>query len=241
MKRFFRLISFNVIWAIFLIPSFTLADSYRISSGTGFFVSKYGYAITNEHVVRGCDKVMIRSSTVKPTEAMVIATDSEIDLALLKTNSIPPYMGQIRGYGNQIDKGDEVLVMGYPEERGQTGEYKIVASEVMDVSGPMGQNKWLQFEDAARQGNSGGPLLDSSGNVVGVVVGKSTLYRELANGRKEVIRHSDLAISLPYLVDFLDKNRVYYYKSHSGSGHSLGYIEQRARKFIMNIHCRPEE
>ena len=232
-----------LITAVFIYACYcnlAYAERYRVSSGTGFFVSKYGYAITNEHVVRGCSEAMIKSSTLKPTYAEVVAVDADIDLALLKTRSIPPYMAQLRGYGSQIGKGDDVLVMGYPGDRAKTGKHKIVTSKVIDVSGPTGQNKWLQFEDAAQQGNSGGPLLDDNGNVVGVVVGKSTLYRTLANGRQEVVQHSDLAISLPYLIDFLNKNNVYYYKAQSGSGYNLAFIENRARNFIINIQCRPE-
>jgi len=213
-------------------------QAVRVSSGTGFFVSKYGHIITNEHVVRGCDTVAIRGA-VKHTEAQVIAVDEEADLALLKTDATPPRIASLRFYGEPVGPGDGVMVMGYPENHGVSGEYKVETSEIMDVAGPLGEAKWIQFEDAAKQGNSGGPLLDLSGNVVGVVVGKSTLMQINAlNGQEEVVRKSDIAISLPYLTDFLDRNNVMYYKLYSALQNSIPYIEQSAKDYIVNIHCR---
>jgi serine protease Do len=211
---------------------------YEVQSGTGFFVSKYGHIITNEHVVRGCDTVMVRGA-VSPTEARVIKTDTENDLALLLAQKItPPYVAAIRAYGDPISKGDEVLVMGYPEDSAKTGVHKIAEAKIIDTAGPTGQPKWLQFSDAARQGNSGGPLLDRTGNVVGVVVGKSTL-REINPNTKQVIseKKSDLAIALPYLTKFLSDNQVLYWKMYSGLHSSTPFIETRAKDYIVNVHC----
>lgn len=234
--RVFASLGFFLLAVLITLPAH--AESYSISSGTGFFISKNGHIVTNEHVVHGCDTVTIRGA-VQPGEARVIAVDADVDLALLETSLTPPRIAPIRFYGNAIGAGDGVLVMGYPEERGITGEYSIVESEVMDVSGPLGQDKWLQFEDAARQGNSGGPLLDLSGNVVGVVVGKTVLTRtNLHNGQQELVQKSDVAISLPFLIRFLQDARVTYQPMYSGLQHSRAYIEQAAKDYIVNIHCR---
>jgi hypothetical protein len=171
----------------------------------------------------------------------VIATDPEIDLALIRTKAIPPRYAPFRFYGRALGAGDGLLVMGYPGDHGVTGKYKVVDSKVIATDGPMGQAQWLQFEDAAQHGNSGGPLLDLSGNVVGVIVGKATVTRtNMQNGRDEVVRESDIAISLPHVAEFLDDNRVHYWKMYSDLQHSRSYIEQNARNYIVNIHCRSD-
>lgn len=230
------LIIFSMLIAISL-PA-TAQQSYAVRSGTGFFVSKYGHIVTNAHVVEGCDTVEIRGA-ITPNEAKVVTTDSRIDLALLQTDAIPPRIATFRGYGSQIKKNDPVLLMGYPEEHAVTGKYKIVNSYITDVAGPLGNEQWLQFHDAARQGNSGGPLLDGSGNVVGVITGKSTLSRRSPiTGKEEVVQHADIAINLEHLRRFLDQQQVYYQMMYSDLQHGTPYIVTAAKDYIVNIHCR---
>ena len=228
--------------AFSLLPLLLLAlpaHAQQIASGTGFFISKAGHVMTNEHVVRGCDTVRIRNHEMGWTEAEVVKTDAEIDLALLKSSTIPPRVAPIREEdGTPIRPGERLLVIGYPEHHGQTGRYKISRSKVKDTKGPMGGDQWVQFEDAARQGNSGGPLLDESGNVIGVVMGKAELMRtNLMNGQQEIIGNSDLAISLPYLWNFLHGEGVYTVTQHSALQHGQGYLERMASEYIVNIHC----
>lgn len=213
-------------------------QTYRISAGTGFFVSKNGDIVTNAHVVDGCDTVEVRGA-IQPNEAKVIAVDKEIDLALLRTSAIPSRIASFRDYGNRLGRNDEVLLIGYPEERAMSGDYKVVTSQILDTQGPLGNNQWLQFADAARQGNSGGPLLDISGNVVGVITGKSTLSkRNPVNGEEEVVGRSDVAITLDYLQKFLDAHQVYYWKLTSQLPQDIDFIEVAAKDYIVNIHCR---
>ncbi len=212
-------------------------SAMMVKSGTGFFISKAGHIITNEHVVRGCKSVKIRGA-VAPTHAEVIKTDNEIDLALLRTKTIPPRIAPIRSARDEIRIGEKLLVIGYPKKHGQTGISKLTHSKVKGLKGPLGGDQWVQFEDSARQGNSGGPLLDSSGNVIGVVMGKAEIIRtNLANGRQENIGKSDLAISLPYLWDFIEGEQVHTVTLNSALQHGNGYLERMASEYIVNIHC----
>ncbi len=222
---------------ILALLAFPAQAQQYYKSGTGFFISKAGHIITNEHVVKGCDTVRIRGA-VNPTQAKVIKVDADIDLALLKTSTIPPRVAPIREKGIPIRKGEKLLVIGYPEKHGQTGIYKVSHSKVKDTIGPMGSDRWVQFEDSARQGNSGGPLLDRSGNVIGVVMGKAQLTRtNVISGRVENMGNSDLAISLPHLWNFLEGENVYTVTMHSALQHGQGYLERMASEMIVNIHC----
>lgn len=214
-----------------------LAHAQSFTSGTGFFVSKAGHIITNEHVVRGCDTVRIRGA-VEPTEAKVIKTDAAIDLALLKTRTTAPRVAPIRAGSIPVRKGERLMVIGYPEDHARTGIYDVTQSRVIDMQGPLGGDQWVQFEDSARQGNSGGPLFDSSGNVIGVIMGKGQLMRtNPINGRTERISTSDLAINLPYLWNFIEGEGVYTVTQNSALQHGNGYLERMASETIVNIHC----
>jgi len=213
-------------------------QAVQVASGTGFFISKSGYILTNQHVVAGCDEVSIRGA-VKPSQARVVKTDDEVDLALLKTKTIPPRVAHLReNNGYPIQAGDAVMVIGYPGRHGMTGQYKRVHSKVIDVTGPLGGDRWIQFEDSAQQGNSGGPLLDESGNVVGVIVGKTqTIRTNNRNGQQEVVGRSDVAINLSYVWDFLAGEGIQTKTMTSALQLNNGYLERMAKDSLVNIHC----
>ncbi len=228
---------FTYVLFLFSLLASAATAQQHVKSGTGFFISKAGHIITNEHVVRGCDTVRIRGA-VATTEARVIKTDSDIDLALLRTKATPPRIAPIRAARDEIKVGEKLLVIGYPENHGKTGIYNISHSRVKGKKGPLGGDQWVQFEDSARQGNSGGPLLDASGNVIGVVMGKAEIIRtNLANGRQEKIGNSDIAISLPYLWKFIENEQVHTVTLNSALQHGNGYLERMASEYIVNIHC----
>lgn len=209
----------------------------RIFSGTGFFVSNRGHLITNEHVVRGCDTVTVRGA-VSPIKAKVLRVDAENDLALLQADTVPGRVATLRQEEDALRRGDPVMVMGYPKEHGMTGVYAIAEASILDLKGPQEEPRWIQFTDSAQQGNSGGPLLDGSGNVVGVVVGKAKLIEfDRKSAKERTVKESDLAISLPVVKKFLYDNRVMFRTASSRGYFPANRIENNARYFIVNVHC----
>src|SRR5690606_23602467 len=142
-------------------------------------------------VVKGCSEVELQGALPGAT-AKVMAVDEKFDLALLKTGTPVRRVATIRHPDASRLKLDEpILVMGYPMDSYVKGEYKIAQSKIIGLKGPTDEPHWIQFSDSVQQGNSGGPLLDSSGNVAGVVVGKSELYQRYgANGRPELVKKS---------------------------------------------------
>jgi hypothetical protein len=212
---------------------------FRISSGTGFFVNDAGVAITNEHVVHGCQRVYLQGNGFMDTDAEVRATDPQKDLALVFTSKAVRQTAPFRENIDDLKAGERVLVMGYPGTAGISGQYKVVESSVVDVHGPKDHPNWIQFEDAAQQGNSGGPLLDGSGNVIGVVVGKAQFFKvDKVTGEHTLIAKSDEAISLSTMKDFLAQNGVYFRGVGSMMQLDKHRIEDMARDFIINVQCR---
>ena len=118
----------------------------------------------------------------------------------------------------------------------QTRAAKIVTPKMPYVNGSGGEDKWIEFSDSLAPGNSGGPLLDISGNVIGVVVAKAELYRVHGDERTALDKF-DLAIRLPVLRQFLEQNSVRYSEAYSGIYLSSGHITDDAKRYIVNVRC----
>ncbi len=224
--------------ACVLTSSAAPARVTHFSTGTGFFVSRNGHVVTNAHVVPGCLEIQLRTpSGLIP--ASLVAAETDKDLALLRTNSRPGFVGKLRWMPELMRPGDRVQMMGYPEEYGERGEAHVSEATIKSLYGPQEESQWLTFTDSARQGNSGGPLLDQAGNVVGVVTAKATLYYSNPNraGGKS-IEKSDVAITVPTLKEFLDRHRVYYTEADSQYLQSDNRIRTVAGRFTVQVLCR---
>ncbi|MET0876620.1 MAG: Do family serine endopeptidase [Tardiphaga sp.] len=134
--------------------------------GSGFFISADGFAVTNNHVVDGADKVEITTDGGKTYTARVIGTDPRTDLALIKVeggNDFP--FAKLADGKPRI--GDWVLAVGNPFGLGGTVTAGIVSASGRDIgSGPY--DDFIQIDAPVNKGNSGGPAFDTSGEVMGV-------------------------------------------------------------------------
>src|SRR5882757_3606807 len=134
--------------------------------GSGFFISADGYAVTNNHVVDGADKVEVTTDDGKIFKAKVIGTDARTDLALIKVEG-----GSNFSFAKLSDGkpriGDWVLAVGNPFGLGGTVTAGIVSARGRDIgNGPY--DDFIQIDAPVNKGNSGGPTFDVDGNVIGV-------------------------------------------------------------------------
>ncbi|MDH2380140.1 Do family serine endopeptidase [Bradyrhizobium sp. CER78] len=134
--------------------------------GSGFFISADGYAVTNNHVVDGADKVEVTTDDGKTYSAKVIGTDPRTDLALIKVEG-----GSNFQFAKLSDSkpriGDWVLAVGNPFGLGGTVTAGIVSASGRDIgNGPY--DDFIQIDAPVNKGNSGGPAFDVSGEVMGV-------------------------------------------------------------------------
>ena len=142
---------------------------YKVSSGSGFYVSKEGHVVTNHHVIEGCREIKIFAKG-KLINTDVIASDRQNDLALLKAKINPPFVFPISTdtpYGTQ-----EVVVAGYPFGNSLSSSIKFTKGIVSSLSGLGNNYSEIQIDAAIQPGNSGGPIIDEYGNVLGVAVAK---------------------------------------------------------------------
>src|SRR6202166_4648 len=133
--------------------------------GSGFFISRDGYAVTNNHVVQNADNVQVTSDDGKTYSAKVIGTDSRSDLALIKIDGKDfPF---VKLADNSPRVGDWVIAVGNPFGLGGTVTAGIVSARGRDIgAGPY--DDFIQIDAPVNKGNSGGPSFDVDGNVIGV-------------------------------------------------------------------------
>ncbi len=148
----------------------TLAEKNPLSTGTGFFVSKLGHVLTNYHVVDKFTKIMVKTRDRATFEAELLRADPANDIALLKIDTSSKSV--ILGRGTSSKKGQEVSTIGYPLINVQGQEQKATFGRVNSTTGIKDDIRFLQIDVAVQPGNSGGPLIDTYGIVVGIVTAK---------------------------------------------------------------------
>lgn len=134
--------------------------------GSGFFISGDGYLITNNHVVKDAVKVRIKTIDGKEYTAKIIGTDPKTDLALVKVNATNTPFLQL-GDSQKAEIGDWVLAIGNPLEQDLSVTSGIISAKGRQL-GVADYEDFLQTDASINQGNSGGPLINMDGKVIGI-------------------------------------------------------------------------
>jgi len=169
------------------------------SSGTGFAISSNGYIVTNYHVIEDAKSIEVKGvngNFSKKLSAKVIVSDERNDLAIIKIND--PYftsLGTIPYTFRQgiADVGENVFVLGYPMISSMGEEIKLTNGIVSSKTGFKGDVSQYQISAPVQPGNSGGPLFDKSGNLIGIVSAKHSLAE-----------NAGYAIKVSYLKSLID-------------------------------------
>ncbi len=148
-------------------PGMSPDQDPRSSLGSGFIISKDGYIITNFHVVREADAVIVRMSDRSEHSAKIVGSDQRSDIAVLKIESSAPLPTVKLGDSNELEVGEWVLAIGSPFGF----DYSVTAG-IVSAKGRSLPNEnyvpFIQTDVAINPGNSGGPLFNLDGEVVGV-------------------------------------------------------------------------
>jgi serine protease Do len=134
--------------------------------GSGFVISEDGYIVTNNHVIEGADEITIEFFSGKKLPAKVVGTDPKTDIALLKVEAGEPLPYVTFGNSDLMRVGDWVMAMGNPLGQGFSVSAGIVSARGRELSGTY--DDFIQTDAAINRGNSGGPLFNMDGQVVGV-------------------------------------------------------------------------
>ncbi|SPH18831.1 Periplasmic pH-dependent serine endoprotease DegQ [Defluviimonas aquaemixtae] len=135
--------------------------------GSGFVISEDGLIVTNQHVVDGAETVRIKFADGTTLDANVVGTDPLTDIALLNVDADKPLPTVKFGNSDSVRVGDEVIAMGNPFGLGGTVTSGIVSAKARDIqAGPF--DDYIQTDAAINRGNSGGPLFNADGEVIGM-------------------------------------------------------------------------
>ncbi len=204
-------------------------DETLPSSGSGFLISQTGLIITNYHVVSGSKSISvlgINNDFQNEYPATLVAYDEKNDIALLKAKGISnlpliPYSI----LPNQREVGDDIFVLGYPLLSSMGYEIKLTDGLISSCSGYSGITTYYQISSPIQPGNSGGPLFDSNGNVIGIVSAKLTSAENVG-----------YAIKSKVLLDFLSSKGIVL--KNSGQINNVKPLSSKVKelkKYIMII------
>lgn len=203
----------------------------RESSGSGFYVSREGHLITNDHVVRDCRS--LRTAGGEPLT--LVGRDARNDLALLRGAAVNG-VASIR-VAPALAQGETVLTYGYPLRGVLSASGQLGAGMVTALSGLRENPLQIQIDVPIQTGNSGGPLMDERGQVAGVVVAKLDALR-VARVTGDIPQNVNFAISAAPLQALLDAFGVNYARgAQAAVALPRQQLAELARGFTIAIVC----
>ena len=138
------------------------------SLGSGFVISTDGYVMTNNHVVNGADQIYVKFTDGRELEAKLVGSDPDVDIAILKIQSSESFKAVEFGDSDDIKVGQWAIAFGNPLGLNDTMTVGIVSAKGRSSLGIEKIENFIQTDAAINQGNSGGPLVDITGKVVGI-------------------------------------------------------------------------
>jgi len=204
-------------------------------TGTGFVISSNGHIVTNNHVIGECVGD-VHGNLVGQSATMlrVVATDETNDLALLQATGNFKDIATIRA--TPVHSGDPVIVIGFPFHGLLTSDFTVTTGIISSLAGVLNDTRFLQISAPVQPGNSGGPLLDTGGTIVGVVAEKLNALK-IAKATGEIPENINFAIKTGALRDFLDNSVVPYRTSEPASEMKTAEVASAARAYTMLISC----
>ena len=206
----------------------------QVSSGTAFAVAP-GLLVTNHHVVDGCASVEVVASDGRRTGAVVDA-DALIDLALIRVTGLKGATAKLRSPRN-VRLGEAVMVFGFPLSGSLTSGGNFTSGLVSGLRGLRDAAGEIQITAPVQPGNSGGPVMDASGLVVGVVQAKLDALRS-AITTGDIPQNVNFAVSLDVLAEFLAKNKVSVRDAAPAKPLDTASVAELAQSFTYRVECR---
>src|SRR6266852_5583690 len=139
----------------------------RRSSGSGFIIREDGYLVTNAHVVTDAERIQVKLADGRRFEARLIGQDDRVDLALIKIEATGLPVAAL-GDSNRLRVGEFVLALGHPFGLEQTVSFGIVSRKGLPLQVATPGFDFIQTDATVNPGNSGGPLVNMAGEVVGI-------------------------------------------------------------------------
>ena len=214
-----------------------------ISSGSGVAVGDRGEVLTNAHVVDACAQIIVRSPPGDSATAQLIARDEKNDLAVVRTRPLSS-VATFRD-GKPVRAGDAIVVLGYPLSGLLATTANLTVGNVSALAGLGDNSRYLQISAPVQPGNSGGPLLDGSGHLVGIVTAKLDAAL-VARVTGDIPQNVNFALKAEVARTFLDSKGIAYHSAPSETSRGLFSSDKQlspadigdvARPFTLRIEC----
>ena len=207
----------------------------RASTGTGFVVAR-DRVLTNHHVIDGCNAITVRTADGRTLPATMPArVDVQRDLALL---AVPNDPGPILPFrANPVRRGESVVTYGFPLAGLLAAGPTLTTGEVSALAGLANNEQHFQISAPVQQGNSGGPLLDRQGHVMGVIVSKLNAQR-IAQRTGDIPQNVNFAVKGSEALGFLRRAGVEpTMRESSPTELSAAEVGERAHQSTVFIRC----
>ncbi|GJD78405.1 S1 family peptidase [Methylobacterium gregans] len=205
------------------------------SSGTGFFVSEAGHVLTNHHVIEGCTEIDVAKVGVPAMRARLVASDAQNDLAVLSTPFEKPVVPAL---AMRPRIGESVYAYGFPLPNLLAATGNFTVGNITAAAGLGDDTRMLQISTPVQPGNSGGPLIDQYGAVVGVVSSKLNAIN-VAMANNDIPQNVNFAIKAMIALNFLDANGIPpAVGTKSQTPMDAASVADQAKLFTVHVVCR---
>ena len=203
-----------------------------VSTGSGFVVNSEGYIVTNYHVIKGA-KFIKEETTQSPLQ--IIAVDRHNDLALLKAENITMNRTVVfRSPGKRVRPGEKIIVIGFPLQQVLAREPHVTIGNISATAGIGDDRRYFQFTAPIQVGNSGGPVLDQNGSVIGVVVAKLS-EAAMVEATGTLPQNVNFALHGAVVKAFLETNNIAFQFDENPKGKSTPDIADAVKGAVLLI------
>jgi serine protease Do len=209
-------------------------ETRTVKTGTGFFITNDGRVITNAHVVHDCTEIHVGTGQGNFADARVIARDTTNDLALLK---VEVYSQRVASLRFPVRLGESVEAFGYPLTQLLATTGNFATGNVTALAGVGDDSRYIQVSAPIQPGNSGGPLLDENGNLVGIVTSKLNIIAALKNGGN-IPENVNFAIKASVVATFLQDNSIKFQIGEATQPMKAADLAEQAKALSVYIECR---
>lgn len=204
-------------------------------TGTGFFINRQGHVLTNAHVAGKCTTITVTRQGGAPVPASLVKADTSNDLAVLIAQPSPSFAA-FRG-GRLVRAGETVVAFGFPLTGMLASGGIVTNGSISALSGLGDDSRYLQISVPVQPGNSGGPLLDATGSVVGVVT-SSIRSSVVARQTGAIPQNVNFALKADVARTFLESAGVPIETAGGGRELSVADIGEKARAFSVLVDCK---
>lgn len=206
------------------------------SGGSGFIVNNEGYVVTNAHVVKGCAAVRVVQGLNEPIVASVVEISEFTDLAILRAPLISPKPVTFRNE-TAPRLGENIIVFGFPLTGVLSNQGNLTVGNLTALSGMRGDPGTLQISAPVQPGNSGGPVLDSKGQLIGIVVSKLNALA-VAGVTDDIPQNVNFAIRATVLENLLQSRSIEYQHGETNASElPITDLAEQAKKVTVMIEC----